>query len=43
MISVSCEEVYNNMDRAMINFKMKLFKKEHKSHLTELDIMALNE
>ena len=42
-VCVSSEDVYNNMESAMVNFKKQLFKKEHKSNLTELDIILLNE
>lgn len=42
-VCVSSEDVYNNMESAMVSFKKQLFKKEHKSYLTELDIILLNE
>jgi hypothetical protein len=42
MICVSGEDVYNNMESAMVNFKKQLFKKEHKSYFTDLDINILN-
>jgi hypothetical protein len=43
MVCVSNENVYNNMEVANVNFKKKLFRKEFKSYLTELDTMSLNE
>ena len=41
--SVSSEEVYNNMNKAMVEFNNALFKKNHKSFYSHQDIAILDE
>ena len=41
--SVSSEEVYNNMNKAMVEFNNALFKKNHKSFYSHQDIVILDE
>ena len=43
MCSVSCESVYNNMNKAMTEFNIQLFKNDHKSFYTHQDITILDE
>jgi hypothetical protein len=40
---VSSEKVYNNLNKAMVEFHNALFKKNHKSFYTHQDIVILNE
>ena len=41
--SVSCENIYNNMNKAMTIFNSKLFRNEHKSFYTHQDVIILDE
>ena len=41
--SVSCENVYDNMNQAMTMFNTKLFRNEHKSCYTHQDVIILDE
>jgi hypothetical protein len=40
---ISNEQTYNNMHQAMTDFNNKLFKIEHKSYYTKLEIDILDE